>query len=128
RRSFQDIATIKLSLSYTDQLCSEEEVLHYWQFFAKHLPKLLPTQSEILHKASKIDGDSIILTVATDAEAMALKRRIEQPFHEFCEHVGLKKYQIQLEVKTAVEDLENFRKQKDAEDKEFGRNAAKLQQ
>jgi DNA polymerase-3 subunit alpha (Gram-positive type) len=127
KNTFQHIAKIKLTLQCGDQVCSDEDAIRYWQFFVNSIPNLLPSQIDLLHTVPTYSDSTLSLTVKTDVEAVSLKKKIEEPFWQFCDQVGLRKIPLQIEVKTEASDIEEFQRLKNAEDQEFGRNAAKLQ-
>ncbi|MBO1003771.1 PolC-type DNA polymerase III [Pseudogracilibacillus auburnensis] len=120
QQSFQAIATVQLTLHNVHLDCEEKDVKLYWKHFLKSLPDLLPAHMELLqHQELIMENEQIHISVKTEAEAVSLKRRIEQPFQQFCEKVGLKKYPLAFHVKTEQKELENFRKQTTEEDKKI---------
>ena len=126
--SFEHIARIKLTLTAEEQACSETELMYYWKYFTHKLPNLMPTQAYIKEENPTIQDSTITLRVNNDAEAASLKKKLEVAFQQFCESVGLKKYLLAFDVKTEMEELENFRKKTVEEDRQFVREAVKLQQ
>lgn len=128
RHTFQHVAKIKLTLICEDNECSDEDLHLYWQFFATNMPKLLPVQTTVLSAKPDVNDRLMTLKVATDAEANSLKRKVEQPFQQFCMHTGLKSYTLAFHVEAEAEAIQNFRRQTEEEDQEIGRQAAKLQQ
>lgn len=126
--SFQHIARIQLTLTTENQTCTETELMYYWRYFTQHLSNLIPSQSYIKEESPTIQDSTIVLRANNEAEAASLKKKLEATFHEFCASVGLKKYQLAFDIKTEINDIKNFRKQTIEEDKQFGRNAVKLQQ
>src|SRR5690625_4437313 len=125
--AFEDIASVKLTLQTESQDCNEIELTHYWNYFLTTIPDLLPTHTEILQKQPIIKQTTMTFNIGTDAEAVALKNKVEEAFQQFCYHVGLKRYSIHFNVETKKQDLDNFRKQKNEEDKNIVLNAVKQQ-
>src|SRR5690625_1648810 len=88
----------------------------------------MPSQGYIKDDIPTIEDSTITLHVKSEAEAASLNKKLEPIFNNYCESVGLRKYNLAFNVKTEMKDLENFRKQTVAEDKELVKNAVKLQQ
>src|SRR5690625_3501290 len=54
QESFQEIATVRLTIEAGNQVCNETELLHYWNFFIDKFPQLLPNHLEILKQKPTI--------------------------------------------------------------------------
>ena len=117
KQSFQTIANMKLTINAEDETCDEKDIQLYWRYFLKSISDLLPSHVQLLQEPIAIVGNQIQFTVSTEAEAVSLKKKLEKKFNLFCDACGLKKYQLQFQVNTEMEQLENFRKQTDEEDK-----------
>lgn len=128
KKAFESIATIKLYLtSQNNENDTSEEFPKYWNFFVAGLSKLLPTQQNILEQLPTLEASNVTITVNTDAEAVSLKKRIEQEFHEFCRQAGIGNYVLSFKVETEKSKLDDFRKRTVLEDQEFARHAQKQQ-
>lgn len=128
-RTFEKIANVKLTITTKHNECNETEMNKYWNHFIKVIPNLLPTHYEMLTSQTvKVDDNQITLHVKTDAEAVSLKKRLTDPFQQFCEHVGMKLYQLNFVVNTEMSELENFRQQTTEEDRQNAMNTMKKQQ
>lgn len=127
QESFQEIATVRLTIEAGNQVCNETELLHYWNFFIDKFPQLLPNHLEILKQKPKIQDLTMTFNVKTDAEAVSIKRKVEEGFQRFCKHIGLKTYMLHFDVNTEKQELENFRKQTNEEDKQIVLHAVKQQ-
>src|SRR5699024_2317936 len=84
RDTFREIANVKLTLQTSSQICSQEELINYWNYFIHTFPNLLPTHTEILKQEPKIEQSTFHFNVKTDAEAAALKRKVEKALQQFC--------------------------------------------
>ena len=127
KQSFQTIANIKFTINAEDQTCDGKDIQLYWRYFLKSISDLLPSHVQLLQEPIAIVGNQIQFTVSTEAEAVSLKKKLEKKFNLFCDACGLKKYQLQFQVNTEMEQLENFRKQTDEEDKLIVLNTLKEQ-
>ena len=126
KQSFEQIADIKLTLLTEDSSCEEKEFQLYWSYFVQSLSKLLPSHMKTLEQQPIVTDNQIELSVSTEAEAVSLKRKIDNVLQQFCEACGLKKYVLKIEVNQTKEQIENFRKQTIEEDRQFALNAAKV--
>lgn len=124
-QSFQKIATVKLSFSSEQQNCNDQELKLYWRYFLSTVPELLQPHIILLERA-EISQAEMTISVGTEAEAVTLQRKIEPPFQQFSQQVGLQRIQLNFDVRTEQTDLENFRKQTEKENKQFARDAAML--
>lgn len=127
QESFQEIAAVQLTIETENQHCNETELINYWNYFLKKFPAILPNHLKILKQLPKIEDNIMIFNVKTEAEAVSLKRKVEEGFQKYCQHIGLKKYTLNFHINTEKQELENFRKQTIEEDKQFVLNAVKQQ-
>src|SRR5699024_3508449 len=127
KESFQETAAIHLTLLPERQELNEEDIVHYWRHFLESFEGLLPNHAEILKQIPKIDRTTILFDVKTEAEAAALKRKMEAPFKQYCLDAGLMNYIVDFQVKTEQEEIDAFRKQTNEEDRQLALHAVKLQ-
>ncbi|HLS06913.1 MAG TPA: exonuclease domain-containing protein, partial [Bacillota bacterium] len=125
-QSFQSIATIKLTLSAADQTVNDGVFNEYWQLYLETKNGLSPGIKDlIMNQQPKIDGQQLIVTARNEAEAIALKKRLEESFKLFCEMVGLPTYTVTVTVNQEAEAYAKFVEEKAEEDKQL---AAKTRQ
>src|SRR5699024_7433461 len=80
--------------------------------FLQSISNLSPAYKDLIYKQTpKINNKKIMLTARNEAEANALKRRLEDGFKVYCEKVGLPTYSLEIEVNTESLNLEQFREQ-----------------
>ncbi|WP_186577436.1 PolC-type DNA polymerase III [Aquibacillus kalidii] len=126
RDSFSHIATIDWTIYTTDKKLEEEEVCDYWRDFISTMKDLSPAYKDLVHEQKpRIDGNKIMLTARNDAEANALKKRLEPAFKNYCYRIGAATYNLTIDVKTELNDLEKFREQKALEDQRLVQKAVK---
>ncbi|MEI3604633.1 PolC-type DNA polymerase III [Pseudogracilibacillus sp. SE30717A] len=125
--SFKEIASIRLTIQCQNQECEQNELELYWRHFLKTMPEILPNHLEILSQTPAIHLSNLTFNVKAEAEAVTLKRRMEETFQQYCFHAGLQKYNLNFEVTTEKKDLEDFRKMTSQEDRQIVQNAAKQQ-
>src|SRR5690625_3720513 len=85
KQSFEQIADIKLTLLTEDSSCEEKEFQLYWSYFVQSLSKLLPSHMKTLEQQPIVTDNQIELSVSTEAEAVSLKRKIDNVLQQFCE-------------------------------------------
>ena len=120
KKSFQSIATIELSIFAEDDTCSDQTISQYWTAFLKTISQLSPAYKDlVMTQQPRVDHNNVMLTARNEAEASALKKRLEEPFKNFCKQVGIKAYTLVIDIKTEAADIEKFREQKALEDQEM---------
>lgn len=118
--TFQHIASIDLSLKTEDKSMDEEAISDYWTHFIKTQTDLSPAYIDIIrNQQPKVDNNKIMLTARNELEARALKKRLEEPFIQFCKKVGLQLFRLEIEVKTDIDGMRKFKEQTAKEDQEI---------
>src|SRR5699024_382671 len=81
---------------------------------------LSPAYRDLIHNQKPtIKNKELWFIARNDAEARALKKKLEKGFQTYCGQIGAPHYTIHIEVKTEEADVEKFREQKAHEDKEL---------
>ncbi|WP_047981237.1 PolC-type DNA polymerase III [Ornithinibacillus contaminans] len=120
KEAFQQIATIELTLTCQNSQCTEELVCDYWQLFLQLTPDVSPAYRDLVYSQKpRVNGNKIMLTARNEAEANALKKRLEEKFKSFCKQVGLGYYPLTVDVKTEDDKIQQFREQKAREDQQL---------
>ncbi|WP_099158132.1 PolC-type DNA polymerase III [Virgibacillus ndiopensis] len=118
--SFQHIAKVDLTLYTEEKNCDEQTICGYWQSFLQSISDLSPAYKDLVHnQLPKVNNNKLMLTARNDAEASALKRRLEEAFRIFCKKAGTPLYSLVVDVKTEESDLQKFREQKALEDQQL---------
>src|SRR5699024_8872218 len=111
------IATIDLTVIAQNDTCDEATLIDYWRYFVNHLEHMLPTEIERLKEIKEISNKTLTFYVKTDAERAILDKKLTPSFKKFCKRAGLPTYQLQFDVRTNQNEIENFRQQTSEEDK-----------
>src|SRR5690625_45203 len=120
QEAFKEIATIELTIYADNQQCDSNIVCDYWSNFLQSISNLSPAYKDLIYNQThKFNHDKIMLTARNEAEASALKRRLEDKFKVYCKKVGLPTYSLDIEVNTESLNLEQFREQKALEDQKI---------
>ncbi|MYL33180.1 PolC-type DNA polymerase III [Pontibacillus yanchengensis] len=122
--SFHHIATINWTIETDHKTLDKDSVCDYWLQFIKSIPDLSPAYKDLLHEQRpEVEGNKLILHARNDAEAHALKKRLQEPFQAYCQRIGASIYMLSVEVRENVEDMERFREQKAKEDQNLVQQA-----
>jgi len=118
--SFQNIATVELTVYTDNQQCNSAIVTEYWDSFIKSTSNLSPAYKDLIYNQTpKINNNKIMLSARNEVEASALKKRLEEKFKHFCEEVGLAFYTLQIEVNAKSVNLKEFKEQTAKEDQKI---------
>lgn len=127
--AFQNIAQVDYTLATIEKQDEEKHLLDYWQYYVQTTAKLTPLFQEIIHNQTPtIKNKSLLLIARNDTEAIALKKRLEPDFQQFCQKVGLSRYAITVEVEENAQDVAAFEEQKAREDQQLALKTVQDQQ
>lgn len=120
QETFQQFAQIDLTLYTDDKTCDSGTIRAYWQTFLQSVSNLSPAYKDlVLDQTPEVDNNKIMLTARNEAEGNALKKRLEEPFQNYCRKIGAKNYLIQVNVNAEMGEMKKFREQKALEDQEL---------
>lgn len=118
--AFQAIAKVELTIEANDKNCNEETILGYWKHFTTSLTQISPGYRDLVqNQIPQVNNNKIVLTARNEAEASALKKRLENDFRNYCSKIGVFAYMLEINVKTDVADIQKFRDQKAMEDQQL---------
>lgn len=117
--SFASIAEVSLTLSAANKHCPEGDIQIYWKHFIAQTSLSPAYRDLVLDQAPEVSNNKIMLTARNEAEASALKKRLETKFHQFCLSIGSLPYTLEVEVKTNTEAMKEFRDKKALEDQQL---------
>ncbi|WP_100010929.1 PolC-type DNA polymerase III [Lentibacillus sediminis] len=119
KESFQQIAGVELTLNTADKACDAEVIASHWQHFIQSMTNLSPAYKDLVYEqVPRVNNNKIMLTARNEAEASALKKRLEEGFRQYCSKIGANAYTLEIDVKTEEADIQKFREQKAMEDKQ----------
>ncbi|OZU90286.1 PolC-type DNA polymerase III [Virgibacillus indicus] len=118
--NFQKIAKVELSIQAEENECDEGTITSYWSHFVQTLRNLSPAYKDLIYnQVPEVNNKKIMLTARNEAEAAALKKRLDENFRAFCQKIGTNPYTIEISVKSEEADIQRFREQKKLEDKQI---------
>ncbi|PAE16439.1 PolC-type DNA polymerase III [Virgibacillus sp. 7505] len=116
--AFAHIAAVNWSIRCVTNTVEAEHIQDYWKDFVLTYPKLSPAYKDLVQtQVPVVNGNKIMLTARNEAEASALKKRLEPAFQTYCEKIGAGLYMLTVTVQEQnMEELTKFREQKAIED------------
>ncbi|MDC3416365.1 PolC-type DNA polymerase III [Aquibacillus salsiterrae] len=126
REAFSYIATIDWTFYTSNASLNDEDVVDYWHDFIISMTDISPAYKDLVHEQKpRIEGNKIKLTARNEAEATALKKRLEPGFKAYCSKLSITAYTLHVDVDQNLTDLEKFREQKAMEDQQLVLKAVK---
>ncbi|ASK63490.1 PolC-type DNA polymerase III [Virgibacillus phasianinus] len=118
--SFKQIAQVDWTLYTEEKEESDTYICDYWLNFLQSITTMSPAYRDLIHnQVPVLQNNKLSITARNEAEAAALRKRLETAFRVYCDKIGSKAYQLEINVKTEDKDLQEFRKQKAKEDQEI---------
>ncbi|HET7522003.1 MAG TPA: PolC-type DNA polymerase III [Bacillales bacterium] len=118
QETFTGIAPVSFTLSAEDADVSESEIRQYWRLCMDELEGVSDSLFALLKSQEpKIGGRKLVLTARNDAEAAALKRKLEQPIADRFRSFGLPAFTLEVGVEQSPQDYERFLEQRQHEDR-----------
>lgn len=116
--AFAHIAAVNWSIRCVTNTVEVDHIQDYWKDFVLTYPKLSPAYKDLVQtQLPTVNGNKIMLTARNEAEASALKKRLEPAFQTYCEKIGAGLYMLTVTVQEqSVEEMTKFREQKALED------------
>lgn len=120
QEGFQQIATIDLTITCDNRTVNADTISGYWKSFVTSQTNLSPAYKDlVMNQTPKVNNNKIMLTARNEAEANALKKRLEEQFQNYCRKIGALSYALEIEVKTEEAAIQKFREQKALEDQQI---------
>ncbi|MDC3414105.1 PolC-type DNA polymerase III [Aquibacillus sp. 3ASR75-11] len=118
--TFSHIANVDWTIQTSNKALHDDDVCTYWQAFIQETGQLSPAYRDLVHdQKPRVNGNKIELTARNQAEATALKKRLENAFQLYCKKIGAMSYMLTIDVKTEMAEIEKFREQKALEDQQL---------
>lgn len=118
--SFSQIAEVDWTIYTENKENNDVIICDYWQNFLQSITNISPAYKDLIHnQVPTVQNNKLSIIARNEAEAAALRKRLEAAFRLYCSKVGGKAYQLEITVKTEDKALQEFRNQKAKEDKEI---------
>ncbi|SES76098.1 DNA polymerase III catalytic subunit, PolC type [Oceanobacillus limi] len=120
QEAFSKIAAVDVTINPQDNKCDPEVIGDYWQLYIHSTPDLSPAYRDLVYNQKpRVNNNKIMLTSRNNAEATAVKKRLEDNFRAFSKKVGIPFSALEVEVKTEEAEIKKFREQKALEDQQL---------
>jgi DNA polymerase-3 subunit alpha (Gram-positive type) len=120
RETFQQFATIDLTITTDDKACSSDTISGYWQNFIHSQNHLSPAYKDLIkNQRPQVNNNKVMLIARNEAEASALKKRLEGSFQNYCQKIGALAHSLDIEIKTEAADIQRFKEQTALEDQQM---------
>ncbi|GEL75840.1 PolC-type DNA polymerase III [Tenuibacillus multivorans] len=124
--AFRHIANVDIIVTTDEKEIDEKTLKSYWKFFIHSVNDLFPAYRDFIYsQVPEINGAQLKIYARNETEANAMKKKIDPLFTAFCQKRGLKNYQIQFEISRNDEEIQQFQKQKQEEEKHYIERAIK---
>ena len=118
-RIFSHIAQVTCSIEAEDRTVDEQLIQDYWTRCIQELDGISPPILTLLNEQKpKLSGNKLVLKTKTDTEASALKKKYASLIQASYRMFGFPELQLETEIFVSDQEIQKFREQKLAEDKE----------
>ncbi|UJL47964.1 PolC-type DNA polymerase III [Virgibacillus sp. NKC19-16] len=119
QETFQQFANLDVTIHTEEKSCDSSIISDYWKNFIQNLTNLSPAYKDLIQtQIPQVNNNKIILTARNEAEATALKKRLEDSFQMYCRKIGAMSYSMEINVKTEAEAIQKFKQQTALEDQQ----------
>lgn len=116
--TFQQIAYVTFSLTYSVPASSGNVVQDYWPYIIEQLEGISPSVLSLFRdQVPKQIGNKLILNVRNEPEAIAIKKKYTSIFDTIFQSLGFPSYTIETEVIQLEEEYLKFKDQTEQEDR-----------
>lgn len=117
RITFEHIASVSFTFHYEALQLQESQWIDYWPLIISRVSPLSEGIRELLSKQTPTyDGKRLVIRVRNETEAVALKRKLTEPFLQSVQTLGLPVIQIDTDIRESKQEFEKFVEQREQED------------
>ncbi|MCL7746502.1 PolC-type DNA polymerase III [Halalkalibacter alkaliphilus] len=115
--TFEHIAAATFTFHYQRLQLEEPEWIDYWPLIISKLSQISEGIRELLKKQTpKYDGKRLVIQVRNETEAVALKRKLSEPFQTTLAQLSLPPVNIDTHIHESKQEFEKFVEQREQED------------
>ncbi|MBP3952001.1 PolC-type DNA polymerase III [Bacillus suaedae] len=116
-QTFEHIATVQFTFHYGQTDLSENEWVDYWPMIINRLTVISDgIRQMLLNQAPSFDGKRLVIQVRNETEAVALKRKLIEPFAETLLSLGLPSIKLDTHIQESKKEFEEFIEKREKED------------
>ncbi|WP_066150137.1 PolC-type DNA polymerase III [Halalkalibacter krulwichiae] len=117
RITFEHIAAVSFTFHYGTIEVSESHWIDYWPSIISRLHAISNGIKELLTKQTpSFDGKRLVIEVRNETEAVALKRKLSEPFQQAVTSLSLPLIKIDTDIKESKQEFEKFVEKRNEED------------
>ncbi|WP_217585574.1 PolC-type DNA polymerase III [Lentibacillus saliphilus] len=118
--AFQQIATVECSLYSTQSDVDADMICTYWNYFITSKSTISPAYKSLIQsQVPEVTNNKLTLVARNEAEAKALKKRLEKDIGQFFQSIGAPAYTLDFRIEADVVGLEQFKEKKALEDEQI---------
>ncbi|MFC0558569.1 PolC-type DNA polymerase III [Halalkalibacter alkalisediminis] len=117
RVTFEHIASASFSFHYENVSLNEAGWIEYWPLIISRLSNISTGIRELLSKQSpSFDGKRLVIQVRNETEAVALKRKLSEPFQETLSTLSLPIVKMDTDIRESKQEFDKFVEKRNEED------------
>ncbi|WP_227935844.1 PolC-type DNA polymerase III [Alkalihalobacillus deserti] len=117
RITFEHIAAVSFSFHYENTTLQEAGWIEYWPLIISRLSNISNGIRELLtNQSPSFDGKRLVIQVRNETEAVALKRKLSEPFQETLSKLSLPSIKMDTDIRESKQEFEKFVEKRDEED------------
>jgi DNA polymerase-3 subunit alpha (Gram-positive type) len=117
RVTFEHIALVSFTFHYEKTELQEAGWIDYWPLIISKLASISSGIKELLSKQTPTyDGKRLVIQVRNETEAVALKRKLSDPFQEAITELSLPSIKIDTDIRESKQEFEKFVEKRNEED------------
>ncbi|GEN30463.1 DNA polymerase-3 subunit alpha (Gram-positive type) [Cerasibacillus quisquiliarum] len=119
KKSFQSFTQVTFTFYTKSNQFDVEQIKEYWKHFTQQTA-LSPAYRElILHQRPRIENQKITIQARNKAEAVAIKKRLENEFQTFCKKIGAPIFSLDVQVANQDLNIRKFKEEQALQDQEI---------
>ncbi len=116
RATFSHIATVSFTFRYGKVELTEKDWLSYWPLIVANLSMISTGIRELLKQTPSFDGKKLLIYARNETEAVAVKRKLIEPFQQCLQRLSLPQILIDIGVRESKQEFKKFVEEREKED------------
>ena len=119
KKAFQNFTQVTFTFYTKSNQFDTDQIIEYWKYFTQKT-SLSPAYRElILHQQPMIENQKISIRARNEAEAVAIKKRLESEFQKFCKKIGAPLFSLDVQVANQDMNIRKFKEEQALQDQEI---------
>ncbi|WP_078554619.1 PolC-type DNA polymerase III [Bacillus alkalicellulosilyticus] len=117
KQAFTHIATVTCSFSLSSDTLSDEIIKEYWPLWLAEMNGISGGIKGMLeNQTPQLQGRSLVIEARNETEAMAVKRKLQEPLSTSMRKFGFSLPQLEIAIKESKQEFEQFIEKRAQED------------